>query len=57
MIANAAGPYRAPTESYTSNSRLDFSPAEHHGDAAWDRLRLNSITQYLSSAWRDSYLK
>lgn len=48
---NAAAPIPAPEESWTASSTLDFLPAEHYADPAWDSRAMNALAQHLVAAF------
>ena len=54
---NAAAPYPAPLESWQPSPHLDFVPFHHYGDAIWDTVRMNNITQHFVTAFLGRHLK
>lgn len=54
---NAAAPMPAPAESYLPSPHVDFIPFSHYGDAVWDNVRMNNITQHFATAFMDLHLK
>lgn len=53
---NAAAPIPAPFESYAFNPDLGWSPFEHYGDAVWDTVRMNNVTQHFITAFAGQHL-
>ena len=54
---NAGAPVPAPVEAWTPSPHLDFPPFDHYGDAVWDNVRMNNITQHYVTAFLDQHLK
>ena len=54
---NAGAPVPAPVESWQPAAGLDFVPFDHYGDAVWDTVRMNNITQHYVTAFLDQHLK
>lgn len=54
---NAGAPIPAPQETWQSVPGLNFVPAEHYSDAAWDNVRMNNIAQHFATAFLGKYVK
>ena len=54
---NAGAPLPAPVESWQAVPGMDFVPFDHYGDAVWDTVRMNNITQHYVTAFLDQHLK
>ncbi len=54
---NAGAPIPAPVEAWQPVPWLDFVPFDHYGDAVWDTVRMNNITQHYVAAFLDQHLK
>ena len=54
---NAAAPYPAPRESYTSPDPTRPNSFAHYADAVWDTVRMNNILQHFATAYFDLHLK
>lgn len=54
---NAGAPIPAPAEAWQRVPWLDFVPFDHYGDAVWDTVRMNNITQHYVTAFLDQHLK
>lgn len=54
---NAGAPIPAPVEAWAPSPHLDFPPFDHYGDAVWDTVRMNNITQHFVTAFLDQHLK
>ncbi len=54
---NAGAPIPAPAEAWQAVPGLDFVPFAHYGDAVWDTVRMNNITQHFVTAFLDLHLK
>ena len=55
---NAGAPMPAPQEAIEkAASSGEMSPWDHYGDAVWDNVRMNNISQHFVTAWLDRYVK
>jgi predicted dienelactone hydrolase len=54
---NAAAPYPAPRESYTSTDPPRPNSYAHYADAVWDTVRMNNILHHFATAYFDLHLK
>ncbi|MGL5011726.1 MAG: alpha/beta hydrolase family protein [Paracoccaceae bacterium] len=54
---NAGAPIPAPWEAWEPSPHLDFMPFNHYGDAVWDNVRMNNITQHYLTAFLGLHLK
>ena len=50
-------PIPAPLEAWEPSPHLDFMPFDHYGDAVWDTVRMNNITQHFVTAFLGLHLK
>ncbi len=54
---NAGAPIPPPVEAWLPSPWLDFVPFAHYGDAVWDSVRMNNVTQHFVTAFLDRHLK
>ncbi|HEX4915538.1 MAG TPA: hypothetical protein VFV51_16385 [Vicinamibacterales bacterium] len=54
---NAAAPYPAPRESYTTADPARPNSYAHYADAVWDTVRMNNIFHHFATAYFDLHLK
>lgn len=54
---NAAAPYPAPAESYTTSEGGRVNAFTHYADAVWDTVRMNNIFNHFATAYFGVYLK
>jgi predicted dienelactone hydrolase len=54
---NAGAPIPAPWQAWEPSPHLEFTPFDHYGDAVWDNVRMNNITQHIVTAFLALHLK
>ena len=54
---NAAAPYPAPMESYTTAEAPRVNAFAHYADAVWDTVRMNNIFNHFATAFFGLHLK